>query len=154
MECSSASNVPGHQGSLFEEAEVIRRCQQGETAAFDELVLRYQRQAFAVAWRLLGDFSEAKDVTQEAFVRAYQGVRTFRGEAKFSTWLLSIVMNLCRNRRRWWARRKRLIAASLDDPVDTEEGSLAHQVADPSPTQADAAMSAELKQQVMAALML
>jgi len=152
MDESRVSNLMEPQASAPEESQLIRRCQHGETAAFDALVLKYQQQAFAVALRLLGDYNDAKDVTQDAFVRAYRAIRTFRGEAKFSTWLLTIVTNLCRNRRRWWARRKRVIVASLDDPVDTEEGSVAHQVPDPGASLIAEAMQRELRQQVMAAL--
>ena len=144
---------PMEQPTLGEgETWLIQRCQQGEREAFDPLVLRYQGQAFAVALRMLGDYNEAKDVTQEAFVRAYQAIGSFRSEAKFSTWLLTIVTNLCRNRRRWWARRKRYVITSLDDPVETEEGSVAQEIEDPSPTPADEAQRTELKQQLAAAL--
>jgi RNA polymerase sigma-70 factor (ECF subfamily) len=122
---------------------LVRRCQAGQAGAFDELVLRHQRQAFAVAVRLLGDRDEATDVAQDAFIRAYHAIGRFRGEAKFSTWLLAIVMNLCRNRRRWWARRKRVIVASLDEPVETEEGPWQHQLADDAPDPSSQAASRE-----------
>ena len=135
-----------------DDAPLIQRCQDGDTAAFDVLVLRHQRQAFAVAWRLLGDADEAKDVAQEAFVRAWRAIGTFRGDAKFSTWLLTIVTNLCRNRRRWWARRKQLIVASLDDPGESDDAPLADRIADPAPTPADRAVHSELGRQVAAAL--
>jgi RNA polymerase sigma-70 factor (ECF subfamily) len=136
MEASSVSHG--------EEAELIRRCQAGETAAFDALVLVHQQQVFAVALRMLGEYHEATEVAQEAFVRAYRSIGSFRSEAKFSTWLFTIVTNLCRNRRRWWARRRRVIAASLDEPMTGEEGSLAHEVADPTPGPAANAQQAEL----------
>ena len=135
-----------------EEAELIRRCQEGETAAFDQLVLRHQQLVFAVALRMLCDYHEATEVAQEAFVRAYRAIGGFRGEAKFSTWLLSITTNVCRNRRRWWARRKRVIVGSLDDLVETEEGSLAHEAVDPSPSPSDEASSREVSRQIMQAL--
>ena len=135
-----------------EEAELIRRCQAGDTAAFDALVLAHQQQVFAVAVRMLGEYHEATEVAQEAFVRAYRAIGSFRGEAKFSTWVLSIVTNLCRNRRRWWARRKRVIVASLDEVMETEEGSLAHEAADPSPCPSALAASRELNRQIMGAV--
>lgn len=144
--------MPAPAVSDGEEAELIRRCQAGETAAFDQLVLRHQQQLFAVSLRMLGDYHEATEVAQEAFVRAYRAINSFRSEAKFSTWLLSIVTNLCRNRRRWWARRKRVIAGSLDESVETEEGSLAHEAADPSPSPSAQAVSREVQQQIMGAL--
>ena len=147
-----------------DDVQLLARAQAGALAAFDELVLRYQQEVFAVAMRMLGDQDEAKDVSQDVFVRAYQGIHSFKGEAKLSTWLVSITMNLCRNRRRWWARRRRLIAASLDEPVGRarhglgeewvgEEGALGHDVADPSPTPAMAAERSEQQQQLMALLL-
>src|SRR3989338_1644337 len=117
---------------LTYDAVLVERSQRGELPAFDQLVLRHQQVGFSVALRMLGDQHEAQDVAQEAFVRAYQGIGAFRREAKLSTWLVSITMNLCRNRRRWWARRKQLIAGSLDDSVDTEEGAIRKEAADPS----------------------
>ena len=135
-----------------DDLSLIQRCRAGDTAAFDALVLRYQDQAFAVALRMLGDYHEAKEVAQDAFVRAYQGLEHFRAEAKFSTWLLTIVTNLCRNRRRWWARRKQYVVASLDEPVDTEEGGIERDVADPSPTPQQTAQQREMRAQILAML--
>ena len=152
MTPGEVSHSIGDRTSEADDGSLVRRCQQGDLEAFDQLVLRHQRRAFAVALRWLGDYHEAHDVTQDALIQAYRGLGRFRGEAKFSTWLLTIVINCCRNRRRWWARRKRVMAASLDEPVDAEDDSPARQVADPSPSPAADAMSAELKMQVTAAL--
>lgn len=149
MEPSEVSNL--REGDP-EEHELILRCQHGEVEVFDELVLRHQRQAFAVALRLLGDVHEAEEVAQEAFIRAYRAIKQFRADSKFSTWLLSIVTNLCRNRRRWWARRRRVIATSLDVTVETEEGMAVHEVADPTPSPSIQALRHELSQQVITAL--
>ncbi len=80
------------------DAALVARAQQGDEAAFEQLVRRHQRYAFNVAYRVLGDYAEAEDMTQEAFVRAWRGLRTFRGQAKFTTWLYRIVHNLCLNR--------------------------------------------------------
>lgn len=137
-----------------EERHLVQRCRQADAAAFDQLVLTHQQQVFAVALRMLGHWDEAKDVAQDVFVLAYRRIGTFRGEAKLSTWLVAITMNLCRNRRRWWARRNRLIVASLDDPVEGEEGPMDPEVADPSPTPAAQAMGHEQQHQLMAALQL
>ena len=135
-----------------DEAIWLSRAQGGERGAFDELVRRHQREIFAVALRMLGSRDEAEEVAQDAFVRAYRALGSFRREAKLSTWLVSITMNLCRNRRRWWARRRQVIVASLDDPVDTEEGGIGHEVADPAPTPAAMAQQREEREQLAAAL--
>jgi len=147
-----AGRNPASAAPEPDEAALIKRSQDGDLAAFDPLVLRHQQEVFAVAMRMLGDRDEAQDVAQDAFVRAFRAIGTFRGQSKLSTWLVSITMNLCRNRRRWWARRRRVIAVSLDDPIETEEGTLAHEVADPSPSPASAAEHRERQQQLSEAL--
>ena len=137
---------------LADETALIERAQSGDLAAFDQLVLRHQQEVFAVALRMLGAHDEAQDVAQDAFVRAYRAIGTFRREAKLSTWLVSITMNLCRNRRRGWARRRRIIVASLDDPLDMEEGTVEQEVADPTPTPGQAAQHHERHQLLMGGL--
>jgi RNA polymerase sigma-70 factor (ECF subfamily) len=80
------------------DAELVARARQGNEAAFEQLVLRHQRYAFNLAYRVLGSYAEAEDVAQEAFVRAWRGLPGFRGQARFTTWLYRIVHNLCLNR--------------------------------------------------------
>ncbi len=77
---------------------LIARVRQGDETAFEQLVLRHQRYVFNVAYRVLRDVSEAEDITQEAFVRAWRALPGFRGHAKFTTWIYRIVYNLCLNR--------------------------------------------------------
>ena len=144
----SRADVPSGR----DEAALIERSQGGDLRAFDQLVLLHQQAVFAVALRMLGNRDDAQDVAQDAFVRAFRSIGTFRRESKLSTWLISITMNLCRNRRRWWARRRRLIVASLDDPIETEEGTLGQEVADPSPTPAKTAEHHEQQRQLAAAM--
>jgi RNA polymerase sigma-70 factor (ECF subfamily) len=80
------------------DAELVARARQGDEATFEQLVRRHQRDVFNLAYRVLGDYTEAEDVTQEAFVRAWRGLSGFRGQARFTTWLYRIVHNLCLNR--------------------------------------------------------
>jgi RNA polymerase sigma-70 factor (ECF subfamily) len=80
------------------DAELVARTRRGDEVAFEQLVLRHQRYAFNLAYRVLGDYAEAEDVTQEAFVRVWRGLSGFRGQARFTTWLYRIVHNLCLNR--------------------------------------------------------
>ena len=79
----------------------------GEEAAFDRLVERYQGRAYRLAWSLLRDPEDARDLSQEAFLRVYQSASRFRGDSRFSTWFYRILVNLCldhRRRGRWWQR--------------------------------------------------
>jgi len=70
----------------------------GNTEAFEQLVLRHKDHVYTLAYRVLGDHGEAEDVAQETFLRAYECLADFRGEARFSTWLYRICYNLCVNR--------------------------------------------------------
>jgi RNA polymerase sigma-70 factor (ECF subfamily) len=80
------------------EAEMVRRARAGDTEAFGALVLAHQTFVYNLALRALGDEREAEDTAQEAFVRAWQALPNFRGQAQFRTWLYRIATNLCYNR--------------------------------------------------------
>jgi len=109
--------------------ELLNRCRAGDEVAFDDLVLRHQQRAFNVAFQVLRDHEDATEVAQDAFVRIYRNVNEFRGECEFTTWLHQIVVNLARNKHRWWKRRGRQAAVSLDNPVATGDGEVPLQIA-------------------------
>ncbi len=77
------------------EQELVRRSCQGDQDAFAVLVRNHQRRAFALAFRMLNNYDEAAEAVQEAFLAAWQGLHTFRGEARFSTWLYRVVYHCC-----------------------------------------------------------
>ena len=77
--------------------ELVRRAQRGERGAFDLLVLRYQHKVIKLVARLLRDQAEAEDVAQDAFVKAYRALGSFRGDSAFYTWLYRIAVNTARN---------------------------------------------------------
>ena len=93
---------------------LVESCRNGDSTAFDELVRRYKDRVYHVAYRFLGNHEDAQDATQEAFVRAYQGIHTFRGSARVYTWLYSIVGNVSRNRLRDRSRKGRNKGTSLE----------------------------------------
>lgn len=93
---------------------LVEECQKGDASAFDEVVRRYKDRVYNVIFRFLGNHEDALDVSQEVFVRAYRGIRTFKGDAKLYTWLYSIAANLSRNRLRDGARKGRNRGTSLD----------------------------------------
>ena len=88
--------------SLTDE-ELVARAKAGDLDSFNQLVSRWERPIYALAYRTLGREEDARDVVQEAFLRAYRGLKGFKGEAKFSSWLYRITLNLCRD----WSRRER-----------------------------------------------
>ena len=86
---------------------LCRRIARGDQGAFDLLVTRYQQRAWRLASSILRDAEEARDISQEAFIRLYQSAGSFDGRARFSTWFYRILVNLCldhHRRRRWWNR--------------------------------------------------
>jgi RNA polymerase sigma-70 factor (ECF subfamily) len=96
--------------------ELVEACQAGEASAFDVLVARWEDKIRGAAYRFLGSEEEARDVAQEAFLRAYRALGGFKREARFSSWLYQIATNLCRDRLR---RRRTRAAVSLEELEET-----------------------------------
>ena len=83
--------------------ELVARSMTGDTESFNQLVRRWERPIYALAYRTIGRDEDARDVAQETFLRAFRAIKGFKGEAKFSSWLYRIALNLCRD----WMRRER-----------------------------------------------
>jgi len=110
-----------------EEAELIERCQKGDLAAYDGLVLAFQDRVFNVCWRMCGSRTDAEDFTQEAFVKAFQSLGRFDGRSRFYTWLFRIAANLVISARR---KRTRTAAVSIDSTTGETDGSRSRPLAD------------------------
>jgi RNA polymerase sigma-70 factor (ECF subfamily) len=95
--------------------ELVARATAGDLDSFNQLVARWERPIYALAYRTLGHEEDARDVVQEAFLRAYRGLRGFKGQAKFSSWLYRITLNLCRD---WIRRDRRAPIVHTPDGVD------------------------------------
>jgi RNA polymerase sigma-70 factor (ECF subfamily) len=96
--------------------ELVEACQAGEASAFDLLVARWEDKIRGAAYRFLGSEEEARDVAQEAFLKAYRALGGFKRDARFSSWLYQIATNLCRDRLR---RRRTRAAVSLEELEET-----------------------------------
>ena len=107
-----------------DDAGFVARCRKGDTEAFSFLVRRHQKKMLNTAYRMIGDYEEACDVVQEAFLSAYRAIGKFRGDARFSTWLCGIVLNHARTHMTQKAARSRREAVSVDDPVQSQTGNL------------------------------
>ncbi|MBJ6981052.1 MULTISPECIES: RNA polymerase sigma factor RpoE [unclassified Luteimonas] len=92
--------------------DLVRRVQQGDTAAFDLLVRKYQHRIAALIGRYIRDWSECQDVAQDTFIRAYRAIGSFRGDAQFYTWLHRIAVNTAKNH---------LVASNRRPPTDDVE---------------------------------
>ena len=90
------------------DAELVLKSQNGDPAAFEELVRHHQHMVHSLTFRMTGSLADAEDLAQETFLRAYEQIGSFRGASKFSTWLYRIAVNTCLNWRQREARRFQL----------------------------------------------
>jgi RNA polymerase sigma-70 factor (ECF subfamily) len=127
--------------------ELVARATAGDLDSFNQLVTRWERPIYALAYRTLGREDEARDVVQEAFLRAYRGLRGFKGEAKFSSWLYRITLNLCRD----WIRRERR-APLVQVPEGTDPLDLADQRVAPTESVEDLVARREMSAAVARAM--
>ena len=112
--------------------EVIESCKAGNEKAFAEIVFHYQKKVFNIAYRMLGNFEEAKDLAQEVFISVFESIKDLKEEIKFDAWLTQITLNHCRNRWKYLKRRQYFNSESLDDPIETEDGNIPKAIVDPS----------------------
>ena len=98
--------------------ELVARSRGGDVDSFNQLILRWERPIYALAYRVIGREDEARDVCQEAFLRAFRALPGFKGQAKFSSWLYRISLNLCRD---WIRRERRQPIAQTPEGVDLIE---------------------------------
>ncbi len=103
------------------EAAFVARLKARDETAFNELVELYEKRVFALVFRMLGRRSEAEEITQEAFVQVFRAIDSFRGDAKLSTWLFRVAVNLSKNRMKYNARRGAGQKQDLDSVVDHTE---------------------------------
>jgi len=79
----------------MEDADLVRLCQNGDTAAFEQLFYKHQERVYSTALRMMSNQEDAQDLTQEIFVKAYQNIRKFNFRSAFSTWLYRLAVNMC-----------------------------------------------------------
>ena len=98
--------------------ELVARAQGGDVDSFNQLILRWERPIYALAYRVIGREEDARDVSQEAFLRAFRALPAFKGQAKFSSWLYRIALNLCRD---WIRKQRRAPVQQIPEGVDPVE---------------------------------
>lgn len=102
-------------GSTELDSELVKRVQQGDKAAFDVLVLKYQQKVINLVSRFVSDHSECHDVAQEAFIKAYRALGKFRGDSQFYTWLYRIAANTAKNHLASRSRKSPTYSVDVDD---------------------------------------
>ncbi|MEK7793538.1 MAG: sigma-70 family RNA polymerase sigma factor [Candidatus Hydrogenedentota bacterium] len=104
------------------ELDLVEACQAGDPSAFEELVRRYKDRVYNVVYRYIGNHQDAEEVAQDVFLRAYHGLRGFRGGSRVYTWLYSIACNLAKNNVRDRGRKGRNKTTSLDALEESSPG--------------------------------
>jgi RNA polymerase sigma-70 factor, ECF subfamily len=95
--------------------ELVAHSMRGDAESFNQLIVRWERPIYALAYRVIGREEDARDVCQETFLRAFRALNGFRGQSKFSSWLYRIALNLCRD---WIRRERRAPVVQAPDGVD------------------------------------
>jgi RNA polymerase sigma factor (sigma-70 family) len=134
-----------------DEGELLARSQQGNVAAFNQLVVAYQEMVYNVALRIMGDPEAAADATQDAFISAFRSIRSFRGGV-FKVWLLRIVTNACYDELRTRKRRPTESLDAIDTPASYEESAGAA-IASPLESPEDYALRQDVRAQIQQGLL-
>jgi RNA polymerase sigma-70 factor (ECF subfamily) len=98
--------------------DLVTRSRGGDLESFNQLILRWERPIYALAYRVIGREEDARDVCQETFLRAFRALPGFKGQAKFSSWVYRIALNLCRD---WMRRQRRTPTVQMPEGADPEE---------------------------------
>jgi RNA polymerase sigma-70 factor (ECF subfamily) len=98
--------------------ELVARSRTGDMDSFNQLILRWERPIYALAYRVIGQEEDARDVAQETFLRAFRALPGFKGQAKFSSWIYRIALNLCRD---WIRRKRRTPVSQMPEDLDLSE---------------------------------
>ena len=117
-------------GEAMTDQEMIASCKKGSREAFNELMAKYQKQVFGIAYGMLSDYEDASDAAQEVFVKVYRSIASFKGQSSFTTWLYRICANVCNDMLR--KRQRRGFSVSLD--ADDEESSATAELPSEEPT--------------------
>jgi RNA polymerase sigma-70 factor (ECF subfamily) len=131
-----------------EELELIKRAAGGDDTAFEQLVNQYQKPVYNLAYRMCGNADDAFDLSQEAFLNAWKGLKGFQFQSSFSTWLYRLTSNVCLSYLRSKKRKSAVSLVFLDDKEEEQEW----EIPDSAPLPEEQAISKEERRQVESAL--
>jgi len=151
---SALASVELAQPATSYETGLLEKLRQGDRVAYEHFVAEYHQMVYNLALRLVGDIEEARDITQETFLKVFRHLGSFREEAGLKTWIYRIAINQASNHQRWWRRRKKDWTVSLDQSVTTDEDSpkIADTLRDGRQTPEQQAIAHQRDKQLMIAL--
>jgi len=135
--------------AMMDDVELVTRAQQGDMAAFEQLVFRHDGKVLAIAARYVTSAEDAKDIYQEVFLRVYRNLKKFRFKSEFSTWLHRITVNVCLTHR---ARGRRTLQTLLADNRGEDDGEAHGEIPDPAHGPDAIAAGADIAAQIERAL--
>jgi RNA polymerase sigma-70 factor, ECF subfamily len=134
----------------MEDADLVRKAQQGDILAFEQLVFRHDRKVLSIAARYVTNADDAKDIYQEVFLRVYRGLKRFRFKSEFSTWVHRITVNVCLTHR---SRRRRTMQTVLFDDHGEDDGEAHGELRDPAAGPDHLAVDADISSNIEKALL-
>lgn len=124
---------------------LLERAKSSDISAFEQLIESYQIKIFNLALRMLGNYDDAGDLTQEVLIRIYKSIKNFKEQSSFSTWIYRITTNVCLDEIR---KRKNMKVISLDEEIKLDDGDIKRQVESDEPSPEEAAETGDLKKVV------
>jgi RNA polymerase sigma-70 factor (ECF subfamily) len=131
------------------EKHLLEKAKNGDVEAFESLVESYQKKAFNIAYRMIGNYDDASDLTQEAFIRIYKSISNFKEQSSLSTWIYRIITNVCLDELR---RRKNRNIVSIDEGIKLDDSEVKRQIESGAPTPEEMAERNEMKKVVAEAI--
>lgn len=131
------------------EKDLLIKSKNGNTNAFAKLVETYQKKVFNIAFRMLGNYNDAADLSQEVFIKVFKSLKSFKEQAMFSTWIYRITSNACLDELR---KRKNIKFIYIDEEIKTEDGEVQKQIAFNGPSPEESYETKEIKEAVSEAI--
>jgi RNA polymerase sigma-70 factor (ECF subfamily) len=125
---------------------LIKKSKSGDIEAFEQLIFDYQKKAYNIALRIMGNQEDAKDMCQEAFIRIFKSIEGFKEQSSFSTWMYRIITNVCLDEIR---KRKKSDTVSIDSTFETQDGEIHYEIVSEDDTPEEAYIRTEKKRLIL-----
>jgi RNA polymerase sigma-70 factor, ECF subfamily len=143
-----SNHTDNRNRALKDDNMLVSLCLKGEVNAFEVLVERYQKKMLNIAFRMTGDYEDACEVVQDAFLAAYRSIKQFRGQSQFSTWLTAITINHAKNRLKQMRTRHHHEGLSIDNPLDNQDSRVFFEPQSSEPTVVEQLETKEIQAKV------